>query len=250
MAAREKIWLLISSLITFQSKNEQRKKRGKENNVTHPGVNVVFRCFILLKWQERVVCVWVAALLSSASAHKNASREHYCHSGRLLFFLPHVLLHVNVFFQLAGSWKLLDAHLSPALQFHFYLLSFRAPDDFAVATARPNLPSWMQALCEAELDGVGHWARTSMLVNHSLASQPTTSTMLLLTAIQLRKRKKEKKKKAPRHQLAARSRSRVRMAMGLASAFLPSCYTMQTARSVLHSGRFLPLCVWHAAYVN
>lgn len=93
------------------------------------------------------------------------------------------------------------------------------------------------------------WA--SMLVNHSIVSQPKASTMLLLTAIQLRKnKKKEQAATAVWHQLAQRSRSQVRMAKCLASTFLPSCYAMQTARSVLHSGSFLPLCVWHAAYVN
>lgn len=145
--------------------------------------------------------------------------------------------------QLTGSWKLFAALLSIATSFSgspipFYLLSFRAPDDFAVATAGPNFSSWMWALCEAELDRVGHCSGLPCLsIPASLPSQkPLQCCSWLRSSLEKekKKRKEEQAATAARHQLAQRSRSRVRMAMCLASTFLPSCYAVQTARSVLH----------------
>lgn len=131
----------------------------------------------------------------------------------------------------------------PSLRFRFICYHF---------TLRMTFPCPWLLLMDASIvwswtAGVGHWSGLPCLsITASLPGQKPRQCCSWLRSSSEKKWAAD----AARHPLTQRSRSRVRMAMCLASTFLPSCYAMQTARSVLHWGRFLPLCVWHAAYVN
>lgn len=127
-------------------------------------------------------------------------------------------VHRNIFLQLSDS-----------ICYHFALqmtLPSQQPDQTS--------PRGCELCVKLSWTGLGHWSGPFMLVNHSPASQPKTSTMLLLTAIQFRK----KAKRADRHGSSTSTSAEVAI-MGQGGDvpcehLPPSCYAMQTARSVLH----------------